>query len=215
MFTGIIQEIGKVTGVKRVGGGIHLTIAAPQCARELSVNDSVSVNGVCQTVIEKSGEAFVVEAVEETLRKTTLGEFTAGHRVDLELAVRLNDRLGGHLVQGHVDGVGVVESIVKQESSWLIAVRFPEEFARYVIPVGSIAIDGVSLTVASISGNLFRVSIIPHTLKNTILIDVRAGTRVNLEFDLIGKYIEKLMKSEPLAAGGETITKDKLKEWGY
>ena len=215
MFTGIIQEVGRVTAVKQVGGGIHLTIAAPQCAPEVNVNDSVSINGVCQTVIAKNGDTFVVEAVEETLRKTTMGELRTGNRVDLELAVRLNDRLGGHLVQGHVDGTGIIESIVKQESSWLLGVRFPEEFSKYVIPVGSIAIDGVSLTVASVSGNLLQVSIIPHTLRNTILVDARPGMRVNLEFDLIGKYIEKLMKSEPLPPAGGSLTNDKLKEWGY
>lgn len=215
MFTGIIQEVGRVTNVRHVGGGIHLTVTGPLCARELNVNDSISVNGVCQTVIGKADDTFEMEAVEETLRKTTLGELRPGDAVDLELPVRLSDRLGGHLVQGHVDGVGVIEAIVKQESSWLITVRFPAEFSKYVIPVGSIAIDGVSLTVASVNGNALVVSIIPHTLTHTILADARPGRRVNLEFDLVGKYIEKLINSGAQRENGGALTDDKLKEWGY
>jgi len=149
MFTGIIQEIGTVSGLAKVGGGIHVSVRAPESARELKVNDSVSVNGVCQTVIQKRGSVFTVEAVEETLSKTTLGSLAVLSKVNLEMPVRLNDRLGGHLVQGHVDCVGTIGSVEKKASSWLITVHFPEEFNRYVIPVGSIAIDGISLTIAA------------------------------------------------------------------
>jgi riboflavin synthase len=213
MFTGIIQEIGKVVSTRHVGGGVHLTISAPKAGRELKVNDSVSVNGVCQTVIRVDGQDFLVEAVEETLRKTTLGDFRSGSRVNIELPVRLSDRLGGHLVQGHVDCVGTIAKVEKKESSWVISVDFPEEFGKYVIPVGSIAIDGVSLTVARVEGSTFVVSIIPHTLEKTTLSEAEVGRKVNLEFDILGKYIEKLV------AGGEKpsagLTADRLRSWGY
>ena len=213
MFTGIIQELGTVARAKKVGGSLHVTVKAPQSAQELSVDDSVSINGVCQTVIEREGDLFTVEAVEETLRKTTLSLLHEASRVNLELPLRLSDRLGGHLVQGHVDGVGAVKSITAKAGSWLIAVEIPGEFCRYVIPVGSIAIDGVSLTVAHLEGPLVTVSIIPHTMENTTFSQYKAGTRVNLEFDLVGKYIDKLFataKPQPSA-----LSREKLGEWGY
>jgi riboflavin synthase len=211
MFTGIITEVGTVRDVKRVGGGVHLTVDAPHSVEGLTIGASVAVSGVCQTVIARAGSAFTVEAVEETLRKTTLGSLRPGSRVNIELPMRLGDRLGGHLVQGHVDGTGTLMGSEKKASSWLIMVEFPPEFSRYVIPVGSIAIDGISLTVASVKGNALTVSIIPHTLEHTTLADVRTGGRVNLEFDIVGKYIERLVRRE--AEGG--ISEDKLREWGY
>jgi riboflavin synthase len=179
--------------------------------RELAVNDSIAVNGVCQTVVALDGEIFRVEAVEETLRKTTLGDLSAGTSVNLELPLRLSDRLGGHLVQGHVDCVGLIASVVKQSSSWLVTVQFPPEFRRYVIPVGSIAVDGISLTVAKLEGDLFTVSVIPHTLANTNLGGARSGEKVNLEYDLVGKYIERMVT----AGTGGSITAEKLAQWGY
>lgn len=216
MFTGIIQEIGVVSGIKPVGGGIHISVRAPQTAHDLHVDDSVSVNGVCQTVIQKRAAVFTVQAVEETLSKTTLGALTASSRVNLELPVRLNDRLGGHLVQGHVDCVGLIQQVEKKESSWLITVQFDPRFSRYVIPVGSIAIDGISLTIASTAGSSVMVSIIPHTLEKTTLGTASVGRKVNIEFDLVGKYIEKILQGGgPNLAGGSKITEKKLKEWGY
>jgi riboflavin synthase len=216
MFTGIIREIGTVTSARNVGGGIHLSVKAPESSRALKVDDSVSVNGVCQTVIRKHGSVFTVEAVEETLSKTTLGQMAVGSRVNLELSVRLTDRLGGHLVQGHVDCVGTIGRVEKKASSWLISVRFPVAFNRYVIPVGSVAIDGISLTVAACSAGTLTVSLIPHTLEKTTLGSVGKGDRVNLEFDLIGKYIEKLMQREKPEEGSDVhLTEEKLKQWGY
>jgi riboflavin synthase len=212
MFTGIIEEIGTVSRVTAVGGGIHISVRAPASARELKVDDSVAINGVCQTVIQKRGTVFTVEAVEETLSKTTLRELGVSSPVNLELAARLSDRLGGHLVQGHVDCVGKVKGIEKKRSSWLITVDFPKEFSVYVIPVGSIAIDGVSLTVAATEGNRLTVSIIPHTLEKTTLASARAGKHVNLEFDLVGKYIQKMLEGRE---GGKAITKENLRRWGY
>lgn len=212
MFTGIIEELGKVDAVQKVGGGVHVTIAAPASAAQLTVNDSVAVNGVCLTVIRKSDVNFTVEAVEETLNKTTLGELRSGAMVNLELAMRLSERLGGHLVLGHVDGVGGVTAIERRESSWLFDVEIPEQFRRYVIPVGSIAIDGVSLTVAELHDRLVRISIIPHTFVHTTFQFLKIGSRVNVEFDIIGKYIERLMMVEQRPS---EITMEKLKAWGY
>ncbi len=215
MFTGIIEEIGTVAGVQSEGGGIRLTIEADHAAAELKVNDSVSVNGVCQTVIGKSGRRFTMQAVEETLSKTTIGKLTAGSTVNLELPVRLNDRLGGHLVQGHVDCVGTVTAVEPLESSRVITVEFPASFARYVIPVGSIAIDGISLTVASKDGNRLTVAIIPHTLEKTTIGRAAPGMEVNLEFDVIGKYIESLLAGVDAGKAPSSVTAEKLRAWGY
>lgn len=216
MFTGIIQEVGAVAGVKKVGGAIQLRIRARESARELRVDDSISVNGVCQTVIQKRGSVFTVEAVEETLSKTTFGSLTAASKVNLELPVRLIDRLGGHLVQGHADCVGTILSIEKKASSWLITVGFPKEFDRYVIPVGSIAIDGISLTIAATTPGTVTVSIIPHTLEKTTLASRKKGGKVNLEFDLVGKYIEKMTEGrKPPAGEASRMSEEKLKQWGY
>jgi len=213
MFTGIIQEIGKIAAIRRVGGGVHLTIDAPASGVELRVNDSVSVNGVCQTVIRKGNSDFTVEAVEETLRKTTLGGLASGSVVNIELPLRLSDRLGGHLVQGHVDCVGTIGTVEKKESSWLIAIDFPKDFAKYVIPVGSIAVDGISLTVARVEGSRFVVSIIPHTLAKTTLSRAEPGKLVNLEFDMVGKYIQKLIEGGEKPSSG--LTAERLRTWGY
>ncbi|MBP1657901.1 MAG: riboflavin synthase [Bacteroidetes bacterium] len=213
MFTGIIQEIGIVDAVVRKSGGVRLAIRADASAQEIKVDDSVAINGVCQTVISRRESSFEVEAVEETLRKTTIGSLRVSDRVNLELALQMGDRLGGHLVQGHVDCVGHVESVEKRPMSWLVRVSFPRGFSRYVVPVGSIAVDGVSLTVAAVEGSAFIVSVIPHTLEKTTLSDVRAGTAVNLEFDLVGKYIERMVLKGDEKGGG--ISKEKVAAWGF
>ena len=215
MFTGIIEEVGRVVGVTKAEGSALISIEAPRAGSELEVNDSVSLNGVCQTVIMKNRTTFTVQAVEETLRKTTLGQLKASSLVNLELPLRIGDRLGGHFVQGHVDGVGVIKSIAKQESSWLVKVLIPNQFVRYVVPVGSIAVDGVSLTVASVQNSEVVLSIIPHTLEKTIFNRYAVGTEVNLEFDIIGKYVEKLGHREQDVVDKGSLSEDKLKEWGY
>ncbi|MBX2992195.1 MAG: riboflavin synthase [Bacteroidetes bacterium] len=216
MFTGIIQEVGRVENIQPHGGGIRLSVIGPKSASELSIDDSVSINGVCQTVIGRKGDAFTVEAVEETLLKTTLGHLSLNSLVNLELAMKLDDRLGGHLVLGHVDGVGTVTSVEKKETSSLFTVEIPAQFLRYVIPSGSIAVDGVSLTIARLSGNLVTVSIIPHTFDNTTFRALTSGMSVNLEFDLIGKYIERFMVvRKQVDVGSDPITPSNLREWGY
>ncbi len=214
MFTGIISEVGRVIKAAAKDGSVIFTIEAPETAAALAVGDSVAVQGVCQTVIACEGRQFTVQAVEETLRKTTLGSFTRGTRVNMELPLRFSDRLGGHLVQGHVDCVGRVAGLDEEESSRLVTFEFPSEFRKYVIPVGSIAVDGISLTVARTSGSRFTVAIIPHTLERTTMAEAKPGTRVNLEFDIVGKYLEKLVTGGKEAVPAQ-VTEEKLKKWGY
>ena len=214
MFTGIIGEIGTIAGVVRTAGGRRLTINATQAASELAVNDSVAVNGVCLTVTDLAAPTFTVEAVEETLVKSTLGSLATASRVNLELPLRVGDRLGGHMVLGHVDCTGEIRGIRKLASSWMLEIAHPPEFGRYIIPVGSIAVDGISLTVAEKGGGSFKISVIPHTLEKTLLSEAAAGQLVNLEFDLLGKYVESLFggMKENQGAG---ISIEKLREWGY
>lgn len=215
MFTGLIEEVGIVEEANHVPGGVHFSVRARHAARELRSHDSVAVNGVCLTVTAKRGDLITTEAVEETLRKTTLGKWHKGTRVNIELPMKLEGRLGGHLVLGHVDGVGTVRSVAERKESRLITIEYPEEFRRYVVPVGSIAVDGVSLTVAGLSRDRLVVSVIPYTLEHTNLGRAEPGNRVNLEFDLIGKYIERLLGKEEASGDREGISRDKLRRWGY
>jgi riboflavin synthase len=215
MFTGIISEIGRIASVRPDGGGLAITVEAPATSRELKVDDSVSVNGVCQTVIGCTGSAFDVQAVEETLVKTTFRSLRAGSRVNLELPVRLQDRLGGHLVQGHVDTTGRIVAVSSEGLQRLVTVEFSGEFRKYVIPVGSIAIDGVSLTVAALHENRLTVAVIPHTVERTTLAGKGQGDEVNLEFDLIGKYLESLMGGAARGGPPGGLDEDTLRSWGY
>jgi riboflavin synthase len=212
MFTGIIKEIGTIASVRKKGVGLILTVNAPECAIELNIDDSVAVNGVCQTVISKTKKLFEIEAVEETLKKTTFVTLKAGSTVNLELPMKLNDHLGGHLVLGHVDTVGSIQSIKNRGDSWWISVQIPKQYSRYVIPVGSIAIDGVSLTIAEVSETTISVSIIPHTMRNTIFATYKKGSRVNLEFDMIGKYIERLLQR---SSEDKKLTAEDMRKLGY
>ena len=192
MFTGIIEEIGKINSIKPVSGSYRITVSAKIVTRDLKIDDSVSLNGACQTVIHKTDSEFTVEAVEETIRKSTLGNFKPGQKINLERAMKIGDRLDGHLVQGHVDCIGRVQTIQSEGTGKLLWLEYPAEFSKYVVPVGSICIDGVSLTVAKKENNRLMVSIIPHTWKLTTLGELKSGSEVNLEFDIIGKYVESL-----------------------
>ena len=194
MFTGLIEEEGTVKTLSRRGGSVIFTFQARKTVRSLNIDDSVSVNGVCLTVIQATRSSFTVQAVEETLRKTNLGALVVGDSVNLERPLLTNERLGGHFVLGHIDGACAITRIVKRKSSWMFWFQMPRRFARYLIPVGSIAINGVSLTIASLRGNNFAVSIIPHTWDVTTFKCLRVGDRVNVEFDMLGKYVERLLK---------------------
>lgn len=198
MFTGIIEAVGEVARVEARAGGRRLVIAAP-FAEALRVDESVAVNGACLTVVERDAHTFSADVVEETLAKTSLGGLAEGEGVNLERAMRLGARLDGHLVQGHVDATGEVLGVEALEGSWLVRVRYPSRFAPYLIPVGSVALDGISLTVARLEGEVLSVAIIPHTWAHTTVSAWRPGRAVNLEFDLIGKYVVRALE---LGVGG-------------
>lgn len=199
MFTGIIEEVGRIRSVEAQGGGRRLVIEA-SFAASLRPDQSVAVNGCCQTVVEVHDGAFSVVAIEETLSKTTFGSFADGAPVNLERAMRPDARLDGHIVQGHVDATGEIVEVKELETSRLFRIAFDGGFAPYVIPVGSVAIDGISLTVARLGGRRedgrheLTVAIIPHTFEATNVPTWTTGNRVNLEFDLIGKYVARWME---------------------
>jgi len=195
MFTGLVEEIGTVDRLKEEGGSVIMTVRARKTSRNLKINESVAVNGVCLTVIRWTRGKFQVQAVEETLRKTNLGKLNEEDPVNLERALLPGERLGGHFVLGHVDGVARVTKIQPRKSSWMVWFAIPKRLARYLIPVGSVAIDGVSLTVASIKGREFGVSIIPHTMDVTTFKFLKVGDEVNVECDMLGKYVERLMRA--------------------
>ena len=192
MFTGIIEEVGRVQAVTPLAGGRRFRLACA-FAEALEVDESVAVQGVCLTVVARDAEAFEAVAVEETLSKTTLGRLAVGDAINLERAVRLGGRLDGHLVQGHVDAAGTVHSVETLADSHLVRIAYPSADARFLIPRGSIAIDGVSLTVARLDEpdvpSSFAVAIIPHTWEHTTAAQWVAGRPVNLEYDLVGKYV--------------------------
>ena len=188
MFTGIIKEVGEVIEVVPYGGGRKLTVRA-SFSDQLVPDESVAINGACQTVIANDASSFQVIAIEETLRKTNFGLLDAGMPVNLERAMQANARLDGHFVQGHVDATGTVKSIEQEETNWLVQVEFPGSYSPYLIPVGSITLDGISLTVARLEGHTLTVAIIPHTWEHTNIATWKPGTSVNMEFDMIGKYV--------------------------
>ena len=194
MFTGLIEEIGTIISSEIRGKGVRIKIKAEKIFSDLAIDDSVSVNGACQTVVGISNNVFDIDSVEETLLKTTLGNLSAGNIVNLERALAVGDRLGGHIVQGHVDCVGKVEKIQTVEGGgWLLWISFPEQYKKYVVPVGSICINGVSLTVARVQGASIMAAIIPHTLAVTTIGSLRVNDKVNIEFDLLAKYIENMV----------------------
>ena len=195
MFTGLVEEIGVVRSLRPQGKGFRISVGAKKILQDLRIDDSVSLNGACQTVVRVDGESFDVEAVEETIQKTTLGSFRTGQKINLERALQLGARLGGHIVQGHVDVRASVQSIQQLPTSWLLTVALPLEQMRYVAPVGSICIDGVSLTAARVEENRVTVAVIPHTWANTTLGELKLQSFVNVEFDIIGKYVERLLLS--------------------
>jgi riboflavin synthase len=188
MFTGIIEALGTVARIDDQAGARRITYATPLSA-EVEVDDSVAINGVCQTVVARDASSFQTVVIEESLRKTNFGVLRVGESVNLERSLRMGDRLDGHLVQGHTDCTGRIESVTQEDTNWLIEVSFPDEWAPYIVGRGSIALEGISLTVARLERTRFTVAIIPYTWEHTNLHARRAGDAVNLEFDILGKYI--------------------------
>jgi riboflavin synthase len=192
MFTGLVESTGTVAAIARDAGGVRLSVTTPLAA-ELADGDSVAVNGVCLTARGVDGAGFAADVMSETLRRSSLGPLSEGDVVNLELPLRADGRLGGHVVQGHVDGIGNVESTRSDGFARIVRVAAPAELLRYVVEKGSIAVDGVSLTVSAVDEDAFEVSLIPETLERTTLGSLDAGRPVNLEVDVFAKYVEKLM----------------------
>jgi|UniRef100_A0A7V6A6F1 riboflavin synthase len=193
MFTGLVEGVGEVTEIRRMAEGLRLAVAPPFPVAELALGESVAVSGACLTVVKVAGRAFQVEVSPETLSRSTISGKKVGDRVNLERALRLGDRLGGHLVTGHVDGLGVLRERRQGPEHLLLSFEMPAGLAPLVIEKGSIAVDGVSLTVNAVAGQVFSVNIIPFTAKDTTLADLKVGDRVNLETDIIGKYVARLL----------------------
>ena len=192
MFTGLVEGIGKVRSVRRIRDDMKLTIAPPFDVSECRIGDSIAVDGVCLTVTELSDTVFSMDVSGETLSLSTLSEIRQGGEVNLERALRLSDRLGGHLVLGHVDGIGRILKKESQQRSWVLRIGIDENLSRYTIAKGSVAVDGISLTINRCEDIFFEVNIIVQTGKETTLLKKNVGHRVNIETDLIGKYVEKL-----------------------
>jgi len=212
MFTGLIEEIGKLASLESIPGGKRIKVSASRILEGIKIDDSIAVNGVCLTVTASGKDYFTAEAVGATLEKTTINSIKKGAELNLERALRLSDRLGGHIVQGHVNGIGTITRISRLGDNYFLEVEFPAELEKYTILEGSIAIDGISLTIASLNGNRAGLSIIPHTWNNTNLKCRKSGDHINIEVDLIAKYVEKLLNSKNKSG---SITENWLKDIGY
>src|SRR5665213_807593 len=192
MFTGLIQEVGLVHKADKQGQDLRLTLKAPLLSLKVKLGDSVAVNGCCLTVVDIQTSLLSFQAVPETLNRTALGHLREGLKVNLELPLTLSDPLGGHFVQGHVDGVGEITTIDLEGQGVRMAVKIPQSLSRYIVEKGSIALNGISLTIAALQGNQLEVALIPHTLQNTDLGSKKVGDLLHVEVDLLAKYVEKL-----------------------
>lgn len=196
MFTGLVEEKGILKEKIPTGDGFQFEIQAEKVLDDLTIGSSIAVNGCCLTVVKRTEKTFSVDTIEETLNKTNLGVLKQGEKVNLERPLKADARLGGHFVLGHIDTTGRIEEIKELSNSHWMTISFPERFKQYLIYVGSVTIDGVSMTVAELKDNKFSVGIIPHTWKETIFSDKKIGDTVNLEFDVLGKYVERIMNNK-------------------
>lgn len=194
MFTGLIQEVGTILSITQNTEGKEFIIKAPNLIKDIQIDDSVATNGCCLTATQIKGETFKVQAVHMTLQKTSVGHLKSGDKVNLELSLRPQDRLGGHFVQGHVNAMGKIKQIKTMGANWEIEVAIPTDLRKYMILEGSITLDGISLTIAKLSPESLTVSIIPHTLEKTTLGTKKVGDSLNLEVDMIAKYIENFLR---------------------
>lgn len=211
MFTGIVEDRGKILRADARGQGKRLMVRVPAYLTDLHLGDSINVNGTCLTVVEKTGDSVAVDVSSETLEKTTFREVREGDEVNLERAMKLSDRLGGHLVTGHVDGVGTLVERRSERDFVHLRIQIPKSVSRYVVTKGSIAIDGISLTVNACGRDEIEITLIPYTLEKTTLIGKRMGDRLNLETDILGKYVEKLMEGRESGK----VTSSFLREHGF
>lgn len=215
MFTGIVEEMGAVMSLDKTLAGTRMTVLASTVMSDLKIGDSVSVNGICLTIVSRGEREFSVEVSPETLSVTALGQLTPGAPVNLERAMKLNERIGGHLVAGHVDGVGTIRSRHQEGNAILFTIEAPPDILRYCIVKGSITVDGISLTINEVTNHGFSVAIIPHTAKVTTLGLKQVNDPVNLESDLIGKYVERLLQERSqLPTGTPIIDRDYLSKRG-
>ena len=217
MFTGLVEELGKVKTIARGVKSVRLTVAASKILADTKLGDSIAVNGTCLTVVDYGDAFFTADVMPETVERTALAGLKPGDFVNLERTLRLGDSFGGHIVSGHIDGVGLISEMKKNDNAVIVRIEAGEEVMRYIIRKGSIAIDGISLTVVAFGDNWFTVSLIPHTASSTTLGVKRSGDSVNLEVDVIGKYVEKLLgieKQKP-AFEEDSITMSFLQENGF
>ena len=216
MFTGIIEAVGEIAELRPSGGDLRLRVRSGKLdLADVAIGDSIATSGVCLTVTDLPGDGYWADVSRESMALTTLGDATAGTRVNLEKSLTPTSRLGGHMVSGHVDGVGEVVSIEAAARAWRAVLRAPEELARYIAHKGSICVDGTSLTVNAVNGAEFELMIIPQTLAETVFGDYVAGSRVNLEVDVIARYLERLLQGDTASRPGAGVTLQTLADSGY
>lgn len=215
MFTGIVEEMGEILQIERGSESAVLHIRCKGVLENTKIGDSIAVNGVCLTVTSMSGDSYTADVMAETMNRSSLGTLKRGSRVNLERAMAADGRFGGHIVAGHIDGIGKVAKISRDETAVWYTITASPEILRYIVEKGSITIDGISLTVATVTNRDFSVSIIPHTQQNTVLADRRIGDMVNLETDIIGKYVEKLLQPREPEQKESNITMEFLAEHGF
>ena len=200
MFTGIISAIGDIADLEQRGGDVRLTIRTGNLSlADVQLGDSIACNGACLTAVELTGEGFIADVSVESLNLTTIGNWKNGSRINLEKAMQASDRFGGHIVSGHVDGIGEVVSLHEDARSWRFRIRAPRELAKYIAHKGSITVDGTSLTINKVDGSEFELNIVPHTMTHTVMGDYALGTKLNLEVDLVARYLERLLLGDSAA----------------
>ncbi len=217
MFTGLIEELGEIRSISKKGNSMRLSIAAHKIMTDLAIGDSIAINGICLTVTDFASGRFSVDVMPETVSRTSLNGLKVGSKINLERAMAADGRFGGHFVSGHIDGVATLLAKKSIDNAEIFKFKFAAELQKYLVPKGSIAVDGISLTIADLGVNEFTVSIIPHTLRETNLADLELGDQVNLEVDMLAKYVESILSGSEIVAKQKknNITEEFLKEQGF